>query len=575
MANATLNYYQQNAEQFQAQYQQKTAEEVHASWQAFWPTAQHLGQALDVGAGVGRDAAWLSSFGWDVVAVEPVEAFRELGKTQTQNLSVSWLNDQLPAISNIIALEMKFDLILLSAVWMHIPASDRQRAFRKLASLLKPNGIMVISLRHGSSPDERHMYPVSMDELKSFSVEQGLTLAHHVSDDQDKLGRNEVTWETCVFKLPDDGTGAFPLIRHVIINDAKSSTYKLALLRTLLRIADGHPGAVIRREDGSVIIPLGLVSLYWMRQYLILIQQDIRQGTHAAHTNDAWQGLGFIEAEGMLRFQYHSAADFSIGHIWFKDEAIALQKSLTKIGEIIKKMPVTHITMQGTDKKTVFEVQLKKRTPPSDRFHVTFESLSAFGEFSIPEHIWHIMCQYACWIEPVIVNEWVTVMQSYPANARKTDHQLRSSLTWLEPKRTTQQVRNRIESLQQQGQNVYCVWGNTKLSTSFVVDHCLPFARWPNNDLWNLLPSTVQNNSKKSDKLASSSRLNNAKHRIQEWWQQAWLEDTNNRQLFWTQAQFSLPGLHQITTPNTEEIMAALTLQHIRLREQQQLAVWK
>jgi hypothetical protein len=38
-----------------------------------------------------------------------------------------------------------------------------------------------------------------------------------------------VTWQTLVFQMPDDGTGAFPFIRHVAINDGKSATHKLAL----------------------------------------------------------------------------------------------------------------------------------------------------------------------------------------------------------------------------------------------------------------------------------------------------------------------------------------------------------
>ena len=38
-----------------------------------------------------------------------------------------------------------------------------------------------------------------------------------------QLGRSEITWTTMVLKLPDDGTGALPLLRHVILNDAKFS----------------------------------------------------------------------------------------------------------------------------------------------------------------------------------------------------------------------------------------------------------------------------------------------------------------------------------------------------------------
>jgi len=48
-----------------------------------------------------------------------------------------------------------------------------------------------------------------------------------------------VNWTQLTVRLPDDGSGALPLLRHIILNDDKSSTYKLALLRVLCRIADG------------------------------------------------------------------------------------------------------------------------------------------------------------------------------------------------------------------------------------------------------------------------------------------------------------------------------------------------
>ena len=63
--------------------------------------------------------------------------------------------------------EISFDLILLSAVWMHIPPSDRARSIRKLANLLKPGGKLVISLRHGQNQAEftqRNMHLVCADE---------------------------------------------------------------------------------------------------------------------------------------------------------------------------------------------------------------------------------------------------------------------------------------------------------------------------------------------------------------------------------------------------------------------------
>jgi hypothetical protein len=75
------------------------------------------------------------------------------------------------------------------------------------------------------------------------------------------LGRGEVHWIHVALRVPDDGTGALPLLRHVILNDDKSSTYKLALLRALCRVADGAAGFSRDHDDEFVSVPLGLSRL--------------------------------------------------------------------------------------------------------------------------------------------------------------------------------------------------------------------------------------------------------------------------------------------------------------------------
>ena len=46
------------------------------------------------------------------------------------------------------------------------------------------------------------------------------------------------------------------------------TTYKLGLLRTLVRIAETAPGLVIKRTDDHMEIPFGAVGLYWLKQYV-------------------------------------------------------------------------------------------------------------------------------------------------------------------------------------------------------------------------------------------------------------------------------------------------------------------
>ena len=145
-------------------------------------------------------------------------------------------------------------------------AANRPRALRKLVTLLKPGGLLVLTPRHGPTEPERGMHQVSLAELEELARDHGLALVR-TGDASDVQGRPGVTWTRVAFHLPDDGTGALPLLRHVILNDAKSSTYKLGLLRALCRIADSAAGLARDEDETHVAVPLGLVALTWLRLY--------------------------------------------------------------------------------------------------------------------------------------------------------------------------------------------------------------------------------------------------------------------------------------------------------------------
>jgi len=108
------------------------------------------------------------------------------------------------------------------------------------------------------------MYPVSLDEVERLAGNHGFSV-DKVHEAPDQQGRVEVSWTWVALRLPDDGTGALPLLRHVILNDQKSATYKLGLLRALCRAADGSAGLVDEAEEEFVKVPLGLVALNWLR----------------------------------------------------------------------------------------------------------------------------------------------------------------------------------------------------------------------------------------------------------------------------------------------------------------------
>ena len=209
MELSSSGFYNQHATTLADQYLSKTFAEVHRSWLHLLTPILNKPNAriLDLGAGAGRDSRYLAEQGQanhiDVTAIEPADSLADIGRAQTQGLNVSWLNDSLPALENVTAQEISFDLILLSAVWMHIPASLRARSLRKLANLLKPGGKLVISLRHGKSTDARVMHEVCSDELTNLGKTVGLFPIFTTDTEHDRLGRSEVHWQTVVLQLPD------------------------------------------------------------------------------------------------------------------------------------------------------------------------------------------------------------------------------------------------------------------------------------------------------------------------------------------------------------------------------------
>ncbi|AUB78153.1 hypothetical protein BA899_06945 [Spiribacter sp. SSL99] len=190
------DYYSDNAETLFERYNALDFEGVHAALIPMLPGTPRA--ALDIGAGSGRDAQALAERGWEVVAVEPAKRLRELGQKHTQRTPVWWIDDCLPDLIRTRALSERFNLILLSAVWMHVPPGERQRSLRTLVDLLTPGGVLYLTLRHGPGDGERTFYPVSHNEVIHLGLREGLvdiTPAPQRPQALDLQGRAAVTWE--------------------------------------------------------------------------------------------------------------------------------------------------------------------------------------------------------------------------------------------------------------------------------------------------------------------------------------------------------------------------------------------
>jgi hypothetical protein len=209
-------------------------------------------------------------------------------------------------------------------------------------------------------------------------------------------------------RQPDDGTGALPLLRHVILHDDKSSTYKLGLLRSLCRIADGSAGMARESEDGHVVLPLGLVALAWLRLYLPLTGANLPQSL--ANVSGAerlgFAGEGFKAMLGGLL----SPLDLRVGAPFSGTAAAALHSALSQACDTISRMPAHFMTYPGSS-RPVLPTTRTRGTAPANGMTVDAARLWSYGKMRVLGDLWRALQRYAVWVEPSLTAEWARLMR--------------------------------------------------------------------------------------------------------------------------------------------------------------------
>ncbi|MBW0000907.1 MAG: methyltransferase domain-containing protein [Verrucomicrobia bacterium] len=578
-----LAWYDTHAREVVERHETLNPAAVNAWLEPFLPPAGGL--VADVGAGAGRDAVWLAGKGYEVVAVEPSVEMRrqaeQLGRTQSGR--IRWINDRLPGLEELHRSGLTFDFIMVNAVWHHVPPAQRERAFRKLVTLLKPTGALAITLKRGeergssitadAGQEHREIrFPVSVEELEKLAREHGAYVAH-AGKAPDQMNREGVSWEQILIRLPDDGTGALPLLRHIILENSKSSTYKLALLRVLARIANSSLGLVRADEDEFVQVPLGLVGLYWLRQFKPLLAANLPQ--MPSHEQPL-EGLGFVrrayrEIQGVSHLDLRVAARFEGATAKWVHEAVK------NVVDNLKVMPIKYTSYP--DHRRVFGVTAPGKGRPRlvTGLELDGDYLSGFGYLRVPTNIWKALTRFNIWIEPALIAEWVRIMKGYAAGQDRQipEETYAQAMRWSDPQRDTEFAR-RIALERLQEAPLFCVWSGKRLTPQNLdIDHCFPWSAWPCDDLWNLLPADRKVNQRdKSDRVPSADQLRVSRDPILQWWEDAYLAHSSEvvAHRFLNEAAASLPGVSGLS--GADEVYDGVTLQRIRLSHDQQIPEW-
>ena len=191
--------YAAEAEQLLQRYESIPASEYHRHVLHLIPHAPcHV---LDIGSGTGRDAAWFASMGHRVVAVEPTDALRLPAMVLHPSPQIEWLNDSLPELALVRARGERFDLVMLTAVFMHLDARQRQRAMPNLAALVREGGTVIMKIRHGPVPAGRRMFEITPEETIELARMQDLhpVLNLRTQSSQEQNRAAGVEWTNLAF----------------------------------------------------------------------------------------------------------------------------------------------------------------------------------------------------------------------------------------------------------------------------------------------------------------------------------------------------------------------------------------
>lgn len=174
-------------------------EEVNQEFTPFLPRI--LSRVLDVGSGVGQNSAALSRLGYQVVSVEPLQAFLDIAKKTHQNLRIQWVHDSLPSLDKVKVRGEGFDFILLDGVWHHLNPSERRTCLQSFFDLLNHNGVCAISLRNGPAGLGKHIFPAGTEELFQYAQELGFQTLLHLENLPSKMNNKpDVIWSKVVLQ---------------------------------------------------------------------------------------------------------------------------------------------------------------------------------------------------------------------------------------------------------------------------------------------------------------------------------------------------------------------------------------
>lgn len=325
------------------------------------------------------------------------------------------------------------------------------------------------------------------------------------------------------------------LLSSVLRFDAKQATYKIALLRAINDVALAFPGLPHGRP---VAVPVRLLASYWIAYYwpFVDLVAPVMQGHRAMRRGGLTNDVSFRPQLTRLRAEWEtllggrakpSDGFFLVGELRvprkrraYPDSLLRAYRSAVTAVTGALDMPIRHA---GTGRWELFRKPVPRQqllpditcvpgTEDSDRCLV------------IPAELWRTFQEFSLWVEALCIHEWclfterVTGEVAGAAGAAVGRGDVYSMLTDRpDNRRPLTWERNRVDIMLMEGLEFVCPWTERRIRRpeEYSVDHLIPLALYPINELWNLVPADPRFNSHvKRDRAPSPERLDRAEPHI-------------------------------------------------------------
>lgn len=194
LTKSTLTYYNQNAHLFAVSTVAVDFTATQARFTAHFPQG---GSILDFGCGSGRDTKHFLSQGFQVTATDGSEELCKLASEYAGIPVKQMLFQELDEVE-------QYDGIWACSSILHLPLEELTSVLEKMATALKPHGIIYTSFKYGDFAGERNgRYFTDMTETSFAALMQNVasleTKEQWITSDV-RPGRGEEKWLNVILR---------------------------------------------------------------------------------------------------------------------------------------------------------------------------------------------------------------------------------------------------------------------------------------------------------------------------------------------------------------------------------------